>query len=188
MAQTFTCPSCGAPLDYDGSGASTIECPYCNSSVIVPPELRHQHSAPVAGHVTMSLKGQAANLRELSRLVKAGQKVQAYNLYQQVFKVSLADAMRAVDQLSAGGAMVITSTTGGPGGYTSTPSAIPTSPANYSAAPVVTTNYVGVRPQRPVWLWLIIGFIAFWVCISVVTTIIPFFFALLGMIVSFFVQ
>ncbi len=187
MTQTFTCPSCAAPLDYDGRGASTIECPYCSSSVIVPQELRYQRSEPVAPHVTMSLKGQAANLRELSRLVKTGQKVQAYNLYQQVFKVSLTDAMRAVDQLSAGGAVVITSNVAAPGSYATPSSPVSTSPVNYSTTPVVT-NYVGVRPQRPVWLYIIIGFIAFSVCMSVVTTIIPFFFAIIGAIAQFFVR
>ena len=189
MTQTFTCPSCAAPLDYDGRGASTIECPYCSSSVIVPQELRFQRSEPVDQHVTMSLKGQAANLRELSRLVKTGQKVQAYNLYQQVFKVSLADAMRAVDQLSAGGAVVITSNIAAPGSYASPSSPVSTSPVNYSTTPVVvTSNFVGVRPQRPVWLWIIIGFIAFSVCMSIVTGVIPFIFAILGVLAELLVK
>jgi DNA-directed RNA polymerase subunit RPC12/RpoP len=39
--QEFNCPNCGAPLDYDGSGA-TIRCPYCETSVVVPAELRPQ--------------------------------------------------------------------------------------------------------------------------------------------------
>jgi|GEM_PF-1606320 len=140
MAQTFTCPSCGAPLDYDGSARSTIECLYCNSSVIVPQEMRGQRSERVSPEVTMSLQGQAANLRELSRLVKAGQKVQAYNLYQQVFKVSLTEAMRAVDQLSQGGAVVITSNVVTPPGSYGAPPAVSTSPASYTAPPIITTS------------------------------------------------
>jgi hypothetical protein len=39
-AQTFNCPTCGAPLDYDGGPETTIHCPFCNSSVVVPEELR----------------------------------------------------------------------------------------------------------------------------------------------------
>ncbi|MEK7312299.1 MAG: hypothetical protein AAB382_10020, partial [Chloroflexota bacterium] len=101
--------------------------------------------------------------------------------------VSLTDAMRAVDQLSAGGAVVITSNVAAPGSYATPSSPVSTSPVNYSTTPVVT-NYVGVRPQRPVWLYIIIGFIAFSVCMSVVTTIIPFFFAIIGVIAQFFVQ
>jgi outer membrane protein assembly factor BamB len=39
-AQTLNCPTCGAPLDYDGGPETTIHCPFCNSSVVVPEELR----------------------------------------------------------------------------------------------------------------------------------------------------
>ncbi len=38
--QTFECPSCGGPLEYDGGDDLTVTCPFCNSSVIVPEELR----------------------------------------------------------------------------------------------------------------------------------------------------
>lgn len=38
--ESFNCPNCGAPLDYDGSGAPTIRCPYCQTSVVVPETLR----------------------------------------------------------------------------------------------------------------------------------------------------
>jgi DNA-directed RNA polymerase subunit RPC12/RpoP len=38
-AQEFNCPNCGAPLDYQGTGA-TLRCPYCETSVVVPAEMR----------------------------------------------------------------------------------------------------------------------------------------------------
>ncbi len=38
--KSFDCPNCGAPLDYEEGGAVTIRCTFCNSSVIVPEELR----------------------------------------------------------------------------------------------------------------------------------------------------
>jgi DNA-binding beta-propeller fold protein YncE len=38
-AQEFNCPNCGAPLDYEGSGA-TMRCTYCETSVMVPIEMR----------------------------------------------------------------------------------------------------------------------------------------------------
>jgi uncharacterized Zn finger protein (UPF0148 family) len=40
-AQEFNCPNCGAPLDYQGAGAS-MRCPYCETSVVVPAEMRPQ--------------------------------------------------------------------------------------------------------------------------------------------------
>lgn len=39
IAQSFQCPSCGAPLMPEGN-ASIIRCPHCHTSVIVPEELR----------------------------------------------------------------------------------------------------------------------------------------------------
>lgn len=36
MSQTFHCPSCGGPLDFDGGNAPTLRCPYCRSSAIIP--------------------------------------------------------------------------------------------------------------------------------------------------------
>jgi DNA-binding beta-propeller fold protein YncE len=44
-AQEFNCPKCGAPLDYPGSGA-TLRCPFCDTSVIVPAEIRGATDAP----------------------------------------------------------------------------------------------------------------------------------------------
>ena len=39
-AQSFTCPNCGAALGSPGDDMTTIKCPYCNTSVIVPEEVR----------------------------------------------------------------------------------------------------------------------------------------------------
>lgn len=38
-SKSFACTNCGGSLDYDGSGKPTVRCPYCGTSVIVPPEL-----------------------------------------------------------------------------------------------------------------------------------------------------
>jgi predicted RNA-binding Zn-ribbon protein involved in translation (DUF1610 family) len=43
-AQSFQCPSCGAPLIPRGN-AAVISCPHCLTSVIVPEELRQDSSA-----------------------------------------------------------------------------------------------------------------------------------------------
>lgn len=46
MAETFLCPSCGAPLDAPTGGETSIHCPFCNNTVVVPPELRTQPAVP----------------------------------------------------------------------------------------------------------------------------------------------
>ncbi|MFH1183474.1 MAG: hypothetical protein V1755_00335 [Chloroflexota bacterium] len=38
MAETFSCPSCGAALEHRGSGR-TIRCPYCGTVAQVPESL-----------------------------------------------------------------------------------------------------------------------------------------------------
>lgn len=43
MLKTFDCPKCGAPVSYEANvvGANlTARCPYCNSSLVVPDEMR----------------------------------------------------------------------------------------------------------------------------------------------------
>ena len=44
--EAFACPQCGAALESDASYGATVECPYCHSTVIVPPELRPAPPAP----------------------------------------------------------------------------------------------------------------------------------------------
>jgi hypothetical protein len=45
MVERFDCPSCGAPLDYDGSGYPSMRCPFCNNTVVVPEALRVRRPA-----------------------------------------------------------------------------------------------------------------------------------------------
>jgi LSD1 subclass zinc finger protein len=40
MPEQFDCPSCGAPLEYDGSGNASMRCPFCNNAVVAPEALR----------------------------------------------------------------------------------------------------------------------------------------------------
>jgi len=59
MLKTFDCPKCGGPVSYekDVVGASlTARCPYCNSSLSVPDEMRGR-PAQVISHVSIDLRG-----------------------------------------------------------------------------------------------------------------------------------
>ena len=187
MTQSFTCPSCGAPLDYEGGGQPTIPCPYCFSSVIVPQELRFQKAAPVSPQMTLSLKGQAPRLRELANLVRIGQKGEAIRIYQQIFAVSEPEAALAVDQLARGQAIVVAHSTQLGGSLPGIPvSPVSTNPANYTVQPPmrVYTNTTG-QPQRSALMWIIFSFVGFMICITLVTTVLPFIIGLIALVPFF---
>jgi LSD1 subclass zinc finger protein len=40
MAKSFNCPNCGAPLDFPGGSITTVRCPFCHNTIIVPEEIR----------------------------------------------------------------------------------------------------------------------------------------------------
>ena len=62
MLKTFDCPKCGAPVSYekDVVGANlTARCPYCNSSLSVPDEMRGL-PAQIISHVNIDLRNTVA--------------------------------------------------------------------------------------------------------------------------------
>ncbi len=100
MPGTFNCPSCGAPLDYPGSG-DTIRCPYCNNSVIVPEVLRPKTPARPAPAPSLVEGLNAGQLAEIRQLMRAGQEIQAIKLYRQVTLKGLKEAKYAVEAIAA---------------------------------------------------------------------------------------
>lgn len=45
---TFDCPNCGAPLDFAADGEPIVHCPYCDTSVVIPAELRTEPSVVIS--------------------------------------------------------------------------------------------------------------------------------------------
>lgn len=101
MSQTFHCPACQAPLDYDGQ-AVIVRCPYCNSSVIVPEGLRSPQGGRGAGGQPADETDLAAVVRQITELIHGGKKIQAIKLYHETFGAGLAEAKAAVEQLERG--------------------------------------------------------------------------------------
>jgi len=63
MLKTFDCPKCGAPVNYahDVVGANlTARCSYCNSSLLVPDEMRGR-PAQIISHVNIDLRSPVAS-------------------------------------------------------------------------------------------------------------------------------
>lgn len=94
MTQSFQCPNCHAPLDYDEArAAATVHCEYCGSTVIVPDSLRGVGRRAVSGI------NQAFVLAEVAQLVQSGQKIEAIKRVREVFGMGLNEAKDVADAI-----------------------------------------------------------------------------------------
>lgn len=104
MPQPFNCPTCGAPLNYKGGPDLTINCSFCGTPVIVPPELRTgpivEPPAPISA--TPQTVGQRPEFAEIERLVRAGNKIEAIKLFRQLTGAGLKEAKDVIDKLAEG--------------------------------------------------------------------------------------
>lgn len=101
QSQTFTCPKCGAPQDYRGGSAPTIQCSYCDTTLIVPEALR----TPTPNYGALNpneLAREASKLQEIKKLIDGGNKITAIKLYRETFHVGLREAKDAVEAIERG--------------------------------------------------------------------------------------
>lgn len=109
MTHLFQCPSCNAPLEYDGV-KSLVGCPYCGNNVIVPETLRPRQEEAQRSSASED-EGMSAPypkrdiahiLQTVQQMAHGGQKVQAIRLFRDAFGTTLEEARRAVNTLAAG--------------------------------------------------------------------------------------
>jgi len=105
MAESFKCPSCSAPLEFEGKPMQ--KCRFCASNVIVPSSVIQSSSVfGGAGNIDFgdlsSLTGKALKIGEIQRLIQSGQKIYAIKLFRETFGVGLKEAKDAVDAMEAG--------------------------------------------------------------------------------------
>ena len=108
QSQTFTCPKCGAPQDYQGGTAATIQCPYCETTLIVPEALRTRASSTAFPSDDNSQY--AGKLAEIKRLTTSGNKIAAIKLYREITGVGLKEAKDAVEAIERGEASALAQT------------------------------------------------------------------------------
>ena len=96
MIHTFHCPNCHASLDHDTS-ETTVRCPYCNTTVIVPEALRQRSAA----NTTFTDSGMSA-LLSVTQLARHNQLAEAAEIYRYAFKVSQTEAEQVVRQIASG--------------------------------------------------------------------------------------
>jgi len=94
--KSLTCPTCGAPLNYDGK-STTVRCTFCQNEVLleVPKpdmEVKSWLGMPVRTPVP----------EDILELLKVGKKDQAVRRYREVYDVSSAKAKYAIERIEAG--------------------------------------------------------------------------------------
>jgi ribosomal protein L7/L12/DNA-directed RNA polymerase subunit RPC12/RpoP len=108
MTQKFDCPSCGAPLDIDADIDPVIRCPYCNGTVVVPPEMRltgaprmPQESVILNAHAGTAGQ-QDKDAEEITRLAQNGDILQATLRIRSLTGDDLKEAMHLAEGIAAG--------------------------------------------------------------------------------------
>lgn len=94
MPQSFECPNCHAPLEFNSKRPSaTVRCEYCGSTVIVPDSLRGVRQPSEVG------MDQAYVLAEVAQLLQNGRKIEAVKQVREAFGMGLKDAKDVVDAI-----------------------------------------------------------------------------------------
>ena len=106
MPETFKCPSCAAPLEYEGG--TTQKCPFCEGTVIVPPELFESAHGRI--QIGAALPGMSDTIRQVIALSRSGKKIDAIKLFREKYGVDLRQAKDAAEALERGEAVHFTST------------------------------------------------------------------------------
>ena len=92
--KTLTCPTCGAPLDYDGASA-TVRCNFCQNVVVL------ETPKPAAAEKPLPEPPVSVPDKILD-LLRAGKKIEAIKRYRELYDVSLTRAKYAIEQIEAG--------------------------------------------------------------------------------------
>jgi outer membrane protein assembly factor BamB/ribosomal protein L7/L12 len=87
--KTLTCPSCGAPLEFDGSSAFVL-CKFCKTTALLP------------GFKTAQDAASPASLAEIRSLAQGGNLIEAIRRYRELTDVGLKEAKEAVELLASG--------------------------------------------------------------------------------------
>jgi ribosomal protein L7/L12/streptogramin lyase len=108
MPESLECPNCSAPLDLHGDGSATIHCPYCNTSVIIPADMRvikPGNQPALAGYSAFN----APSLAELEEKMipirekaAAGDDIEAIKLLRETFVIGLKEAKELVEAIQRG--------------------------------------------------------------------------------------
>jgi ribosomal protein L7/L12 len=118
MPTSLNCPTCGAPLQYDGGSDRSVLCQHCGNTVLVPEEFQTE---PAEGNGASlqslaqefdltALLAQAGQWGEVAQLTRDGKKIEAIKLYRKLTGVGLKEAKDAIEQLAEGRVLQVAQT------------------------------------------------------------------------------
>ena len=92
MPKIFKCPSCSAPIEFEGD--SFQKCTFCQGNIMVPPEIYKSSQAEPISALDKELD-------KLADLVESGRKAEAIEFYKNLFNVGTTEATEAVSNISS---------------------------------------------------------------------------------------
>jgi DNA-directed RNA polymerase subunit RPC12/RpoP len=113
MTEALKCPSCSASLEAPPGNATSMRCPYCNSTVMLVSDSQGKVMAAFAGDPEVSGAGKSNGWEKVAELLRAGKKIEAIRLYRELNGVGLATAKTAIDQMAAENPTIVAVPTGG---------------------------------------------------------------------------
>src|ERR1700728_1308678 len=101
MTEALKCPSCSASLEPPPGNATSMRCPYCNSTVMLVSDSQGKVMAAFAGDPEVSGAEKSKGWEQVAALLREGHKIEAIRLYREMTGSGLTTAKIAIDQMAA---------------------------------------------------------------------------------------
>ncbi|MEZ5427486.1 MAG: hypothetical protein R2747_14535 [Pyrinomonadaceae bacterium] len=105
MSKKFNCPACGSPMEYDGQTTLFQNCGSCGAPIVVPAEIvQTSRDNKIESMLNMPAPEEipTEEVLEIKQLANQGRKIEAIKLHRETFGSDLAEAKRAVEDMTSG--------------------------------------------------------------------------------------
>ncbi len=102
MNQTFQCPACKKPLQFEGGETIFQICRHCKGKIIVPSSAVHQAQDNPPQMYDFRNSQKNAKLAEINSELQAGRTIGAIKVFRETFGTDLATAKEAIEAIQRG--------------------------------------------------------------------------------------